>query len=59
MSRPVDPVCHMEVDQDTAAGESEYKGRRYFFCSPRCKAEFEKEPSRYAGEETRRRGCCR
>jgi Cu+-exporting ATPase len=43
----IDPVCGMEVDEKTAAGKSEYKGKTYYFCSPGCKAAFDKEPEKY------------
>ncbi len=47
-----DPVCGMDVDEKTAAGKSEYKGKTYYFCSPGCKKEFDKNPEKYAGQET-------
>lgn len=47
----IDPVCGMQVDEKTAAWKSEYNGKSFFFCSPGCKAAFEKEPERYAGED--------
>ena len=42
-----DPVCGMDVDPQTAAGKSEYKGQTYYFCSPGCKASFDKDPEKY------------
>jgi YHS domain-containing protein len=45
-----DPVCAMDVDEKTAAGKSEYQGQTYYFCSKGCKADFDKEPERYAGK---------
>ncbi|HKI55328.1 MAG TPA: YHS domain-containing protein [Anaerolineales bacterium] len=42
-----DPVCHMDIDPDTAAGTSEYKGQTYYFCAPGCKASFDKDPEKY------------
>ncbi|MBX3063323.1 MAG: YHS domain-containing protein [Anaerolineae bacterium] len=45
-----DPVCGMDVDSQTAAGKSEYKGQTYYFCSPGCKKSFDKEPEKYVGE---------
>ena len=44
-----DPVCGMEIDPNTAAGTSEYKGQTYYFCSPGCKKSFDKEPEKYVG----------
>ena len=42
-----DPVCGMTVDPKSAAGKSEYKGKTYYFCSPGCKKEFDKEPENF------------
>ena len=42
-----DPVCGMDVTPETAAGKSEYKGQTYYFCSPGCKRDFDKEPEKY------------
>src|ERR1043165_3605230 len=42
-----DPVCGMYVDPAKARGSSEYKGRAYFFCSPRCVERFNAEPEKY------------
>jgi putative ABC transport system ATP-binding protein len=52
----VDPVCGMRVDAWTATTFTEHAGRRYAFCSERCKERFEVDPSRFAGEAPRRRG---
>ena len=43
----IDLVCGMEVDPKTAAGQSIYLGKTYYFCSPGCKRDFDKEPQRY------------
>ena len=43
----IDPVCGMEIDPDTAAGKSEYKGQTYYFCAPGCKRSFDKDPEKY------------
>ena len=42
-----DPVCGMIVDPQKAAGKVEHSGKTYFFCSPRCKERFEKEPEKF------------
>ena len=44
-----DPVCGMQIDPNTAAGSSEYKGQRYFFCSTGCKTNFDSNPAKYVG----------
>jgi YHS domain-containing protein len=46
----VDPVCGMEIDPKTAAGMSEYQGQTYYFCSPGCKRDFDKDPEKYVGK---------
>jgi Cu+-exporting ATPase len=45
----IDPVCGMEIDPETAAGKSEYKGQTYYFCAPGCKQSFDKDPEKYVG----------
>ena len=46
-----DPVCGMMVDENKAAGKSEYQGRTYYFCAPVCKAKFDSNPANYAGKD--------
>ncbi|HLA09782.1 MAG TPA: YHS domain-containing protein [Pyrinomonadaceae bacterium] len=43
-----DPVCNMEIDEQTAAGRSQYDGQTYYFCSQSCKSEFDQNPQQYA-----------
>ena len=43
-----DPVCGMTVDEQRAAGTSAYQGKTYYFCSPGCKASFDKNPAKFA-----------
>lgn len=43
-----DPVCGMNVDEASAAGQWDHEGRTYYFCSPACQATFEAAPTRYA-----------
>jgi Cu+-exporting ATPase len=47
-----DPVCGMDIDPETAAGSSEYKGQTYYFCSPGCKKSFDKDPEKYIGQSS-------
>ena len=47
-----DPVCHMDIDPATAAGQSEYKGQTYYFCSLGCKKSFDEEPEKYVSAST-------
>lgn len=43
----IDPVCKMEVDPDTAAATSEYKGRVVYFCAQGCKERFDADPESF------------
>ncbi len=42
----VDPVCGMEVDEDSIF-RVEHKGKNYFFCSKHCKLKFEENPGEF------------
>ena len=53
-----DPVCGMDVDPATAAGHAEFQGTTYYFCSARCQARFEAEPSLYLTAAPAKHGCC-
>jgi P-type Cu+ transporter len=46
----IDPVCGMEVDRATAAGNSHFDGTRYYFCSEECKLSFDASPRDYVGD---------
>ncbi len=39
-----DPVCHMKGPFTI---ESEYRDKKYYFCNPNCKIEFDKNPLKY------------
>jgi len=41
---PLDPVCHMDVDPEDAAGKSVYQGRTYYFCAASCRERFDADP---------------
>jgi P-type Cu+ transporter len=43
----VDPVCKMTVEPASAAAQSTYQGRTYYFCAAACKQRFDKEPEKY------------
>jgi YHS domain-containing protein len=47
MANQTDPVCGMKVDEQDAAGQSEYQGKTYYFCSTSCKAQFDADPTRF------------
>lgn len=40
----MDPVCHMAVDPDHAAGHLMHEGTAYFFCSLACAGDFARQP---------------
>jgi len=42
-----DPICGMNVDEKSAKYKSEYRGATYYFCSPSCKEDFDKNPGKY------------
>ena len=46
----LDPVCGMTVDPAKAAGESDYKGTKYYFCSQHCVQAFRADPEKFRGE---------
>lgn len=52
MARVKDVVCGMTIDSDTAAGQSQFEGRTFYFCSAQCKRQFDADPARYAGIAT-------
>jgi P-type Cu+ transporter len=42
-----DPVCGMQVDAAKAAGQSQYEGQTYSFCSSGCRKKFALNPVQY------------
>ena len=47
-----DPVCGMEVDEESAAREEvRFREVTYYFCSPKCQAAFQLEPQKYVDVE--------
>lgn len=47
-----DPVCQMDLDEDTAAANSTYQGKSYYFCATSCRDAFSKDPERYLPKRT-------
>ena len=43
----MDPVCGMRVDERSAEFQTQFAGRKYFFCSEECRKEFEADPDEY------------
>ena len=46
-----DPVCGMQIEEADAAGQSDYNGQTYYFCSTSCKEKFDANPSQFITEE--------
>jgi class 3 adenylate cyclase len=44
----IDPVCRMQVDTRDAAGDVQFGGKRYWFCSLACVERFARQPASYA-----------
>ena len=42
-----DVVCGMQIDPAKAAGNSEYQGKTYYFCSNSCKTKFDANPAQF------------
>ena len=53
---PIDPVCGMTVDPETAGESSHYEGTTYHFCSSACKSKFDADPRRFVPESVSGRG---
>jgi Cu+-exporting ATPase len=49
-----DIVCDTAVDEETASEKrlsSQHKGHTYYFCSTKCKEEFDTHPEQYAAQK--------
>ena len=42
-----DPVCGMNIDENTATEQTQYNGQKYSFCSEDCRRKFEQSPEEY------------
>jgi YHS domain-containing protein len=51
-----DPVCGMDIEPEDAAGESEFQGNTYYFCSNECKRKFDEKPLSYAKQTQKAAG---
>ena len=43
----IDPVCHMRVDPESAAGSFEFEGQTYYFCAKHCLHKFTQNPKQF------------
>jgi P-type Cu+ transporter len=48
----IDPVCHMSVMPQTAAGKYDYNGKTYYFCAQRCLERFRANPDQFLNKRT-------
>ena len=44
----VDPVCGMRVEEKRSEFETQFAGKKYFFCSEECRQAFQADPDEYA-----------
>jgi len=44
-----DPVCGMEIEERAAAATRNVNGTKYYFCSTRCREEFDANPAAFVG----------
>lgn len=52
-----DPVCGMNVRDDNSNNNnlrSEFRGQSYYFCSDKCRQEFDRNPSSYVHDDKNR-----
>ncbi|HRI05166.1 MAG TPA: heavy metal translocating P-type ATPase [Pyrinomonadaceae bacterium] len=47
MEKLIDPICGMTVSPEAAAGEYEFDGTTYYFCSKGCLEKFKNNPSSF------------
>ena len=46
-AKVVDPVCGMELDEESSTAELNWNDRRLLFCSEECLRRFLERPERY------------
>lgn len=46
-----DPVCGMSIESEKAAARADFAGRTYYFCSERCRKQFQSKPQQYVRAE--------
>jgi Cu+-exporting ATPase len=42
-----DPVCGIKVETKNNEFQTQFAGRKYYFCSDECRQEFEADPAEY------------
>ena len=48
----IDPVCHMEIEEEDSVGTAEFDGVTYYFCAESCLERFKANPSQFLGSES-------
>lgn len=43
----IDPVCGMEIDEQSSAISATHSGKTFHFCSEECKQAFQANPEQY------------
>ena len=51
----IDPVCGMPIKEKNIDFTSSYKGTTYYFCSPECKDNFDRDPETVLAMEAARK----
>lgn len=52
MEKMIDPICGMTVSPESAAGEYEFEGTKYYFCSKGCLEKFRSDPESFLEPKT-------
>jgi len=56
LRQEIDPVCGRKLPPDSAQASTEYKRRRYHFCSDHCRELFLRQTERFRLRELARSG---
>ena len=51
MASHTDPICGMKVDDKSAAGQSTFGEKIYYFCGQGCKKKFDQNPQQHASQK--------
>lgn len=43
----IDPVCGMQISEESASGNVVLNRHRYYFCSAKCQAKFQEDPAKF------------
>jgi len=51
MTLTTDPVCGVEIEDETTAFKSTHEGDTYFFCDEGCRTKFDDDPRRFGAPD--------